>query len=431
MKRLIIIISFLVLTNQISAQTATTSISILDSLIVLPTIPSISGNSVVFVDYRNFLYSIYKVDINTKQEQILLFNSGYTEPQIRLSGNRFVWVGYPTITQADVYYRNISTNTTTRLTQDAAYQNYPDIHKNRIVWQDYRNVPLTNQHNADIYLYDIFSGQTQQITTDTSYQTFPAVWDNLIVWEDHRNAHTDTTNADIYMYNLSTNQEIQITSNPAAQLFPDIWEDKIVWEDYRNGVGDIFMYDLSTNTEREICVTPSHKANPVIFRDWIVWQDYRNGWTADIYGFNLVTNLEYLIFMHPDHQDFCQIDSLFLVWQDFRKNRQDLYIAELNNFTGTSTENNNIQIANFILEQNYPNPFNSSSVIKYSIPKSSQVSLKIFNTLGEELETLVNEEKDVGTYELNWGAANLPSGVYFYQLKAGEFVQTKKMILMK
>ena len=85
----------------------------------------------------------------------------------------------------------------------------------------------------------------------------------------------------------------------------------------------------------------------------------------------------------------------------------------------------------FVLEQNYPNPLNPSTKIKYSIPKSSQVSLKIFNTLGQELETLVNEEKPVGTYELNWNAANLPSGVYFYQLKAGEYLQTKKMILIK
>jgi len=85
----------------------------------------------------------------------------------------------------------------------------------------------------------------------------------------------------------------------------------------------------------------------------------------------------------------------------------------------------------YFLSNNFPNPFNPSTKIKYSIPKSSQVTLKIFNTLGEELETLVNEEKPVGTYEVNWNAANLPSGVYFYQLKAGEFMSVKKMILIK
>ncbi|HSD62293.1 MAG TPA: T9SS type A sorting domain-containing protein, partial [Ignavibacteriaceae bacterium] len=85
----------------------------------------------------------------------------------------------------------------------------------------------------------------------------------------------------------------------------------------------------------------------------------------------------------------------------------------------------------FLLSQNYPNPFNNSSVIRFSIPKPSQVTLKIFNTLGEEIETLVNEEKPAGTYELTWNIVNLPSGVYFYRIKAGDFIQTKKMVLMK
>jgi hypothetical protein len=85
----------------------------------------------------------------------------------------------------------------------------------------------------------------------------------------------------------------------------------------------------------------------------------------------------------------------------------------------------------FLLSQNYPNPLNPSTKIKYSIPQSSNVVIKVFDILGSEIETLVNEEKPTGTYELMWNAANLPSGVYFYQLKAGDFIQTKKMILLK
>ena len=86
---------------------------------------------------------------------------------------------------------------------------------------------------------------------------------------------------------------------------------------------------------------------------------------------------------------------------------------------------------NFILGQNYPNPFNPSTKIKYSIPQSTNVVIKVFDILGNEIETLVNEEKQVGAYEITWYAENLPSGVYFYQLKAGSFVETKKMVLLR
>ena len=83
------------------------------------------------------------------------------------------------------------------------------------------------------------------------------------------------------------------------------------------------------------------------------------------------------------------------------------------------------------LSRNYPNPFNSTSLIKYSVPQSSQVHIKIYDILGNEIETLVNEQKNTGTYELTWYAERLPSGIYFYQLQTPNFTQTKKMILLK
>jgi photosystem II stability/assembly factor-like uncharacterized protein len=85
----------------------------------------------------------------------------------------------------------------------------------------------------------------------------------------------------------------------------------------------------------------------------------------------------------------------------------------------------------YSLSNNFPNPFNPSTKIQYSIPHSAKVQIKIFDMLGNEIETLINEEKSVGTYELSWNAIDQPSGVYFYQIKAGKFIQTKKMILIK
>src|ERR1035437_1867006 len=83
------------------------------------------------------------------------------------------------------------------------------------------------------------------------------------------------------------------------------------------------------------------------------------------------------------------------------------------------------------LNQNYPNPWNPSTNIKYSIPKASRVSIRVYDILGNEIKTLVNEEKPASTYELTLNAANLPSGVYFYRIQAGSFVETKKMVLLK
>ena len=92
---------------------------------------------------------------------------------------------------------------------------------------------------------------------------------------------------------------------------------------------------------------------------------------------------------------------------------------------------NNSNPSSFALVQNYPNPFNPSTKIKYSVPQTSQVQIKVFDVLGNEIETLISEEKPTGTYELTWNAEGLPSGVYFYQLKAGDYIDTKKMILFK
>jgi hypothetical protein len=85
----------------------------------------------------------------------------------------------------------------------------------------------------------------------------------------------------------------------------------------------------------------------------------------------------------------------------------------------------------FGLYQSYPNPFNPTTTIGYSIPELSFVTLRLFDVLGNEITILVNEEKPVGNYEVEFEASNLSSGIYFYRLQAGDFVDTKKMVLLK
>jgi hypothetical protein len=97
----------------------------------------------------------------------------------------------------------------------------------------------------------------------------------------------------------------------------------------------------------------------------------------------------------------------------------------------TDVKDNANAVKGFALGQNYPNPFNPSTVIRYQVSASGNVELKVFDVLGKEVATLVNEIQSAGTYSRTFNAANLPSGLYIYTLKAGSNVQTKKMLLLK
>jgi hypothetical protein len=100
-------------------------------------------------------------------------------------------------------------------------------------------------------------------------------------------------------------------------------------------------------------------------------------------------------------------------------------------YNSISFKGNNEVPTVYELSQNYPNPFNPSTTIKYQIPKDGLVTLKVYDILGAEVATLVNEEKIAGKYETNFDASRLASGVYLYRLKVNDFVSVKKMMLLK
>ncbi len=85
----------------------------------------------------------------------------------------------------------------------------------------------------------------------------------------------------------------------------------------------------------------------------------------------------------------------------------------------------------FSLSQNYPNPFNPSTMISFSVPQGAKVSLKVYNILGQEVATLVDDYKQAGEYLVQFNAGRLASGVYFYRLQANDFAQTRKLLLLK
>ena len=129
----------------------------------------------------------------------------------------------------------------------------------------------------------------------------------------------------------------------------------------------------------------------------------------------------------PNHYSF--VDKLIDVGKYFYRLKQI-------DFDGTFEYSNEIEVEvrvldKFTLEQNYPNPFNPVTTIGYVLQEKSNAKVTILNSLGEEIAVLVNEEQDKGYHKVEFNGSKLTSGVYFYRLKAGEFISTKKMILLR
>ncbi|HKB87708.1 MAG TPA: T9SS type A sorting domain-containing protein [Ignavibacteriaceae bacterium] len=101
------------------------------------------------------------------------------------------------------------------------------------------------------------------------------------------------------------------------------------------------------------------------------------------------------------------------------------------NVTDVESNENKSNLFSYNLDQNYPNPFNPTTKIEYRIPERSPVKLVVYNTIGQEVSILADGEKEAGSYSLEFNASGLPSGIYFYRIQAGKFIQTKKMVLLK
>jgi len=110
-------------------------------------------------------------------------------------------------------------------------------------------------------------------------------------------------------------------------------------------------------------------------------------------------------------------------WVDTGKLIYSYIPTDVKEFTG--------KFSDYSLSNNFPNPFNPATKIRFRIADFGFVSLKVYDVLGNEIATLVNEEKPVGSYEVEFDASNLPSGVYFYTLISNKFMETKKLVLLK
>ncbi len=191
---------------------------------------------------------------------------------------------------------------------------------------------------------------------------------------------------------------------------------------FGDGKGNKIRFCVNDN----IGGTTGLEVSPWFIVDWYGWEliswDMTNDGTGSWIGDGTLNgNLKY--------------DSFQFTYNPGSKNIGSYNIDDLRLVTKTTVGVENDVTKSlpikYLLEQNYPNPFNPSTVISYQLPKSSYVTLKVFNILGNEVKNLFNGWQDAGSFKINFDASNLPSGTYFYQLKANDFTSSRKMLLIK
>ncbi len=450
---------------------------------------------IVWYDFRNANWDIYfqryndagiALGVNTKVNDDTQ-DASQEHPSISMdaAGNFvIVWDDYRN-NNYDIYFQRytstggaLGVNTKVNDDVDSVKQWSPSISMDGagnfvIVWIDERNV------NRDIY-YQRYTSTGSALGVNTivnddagnADQVSPSIsmdvtGNFVIVWQDFRSA-----NWDIYYQRytststtLGVNTKVNDDAGSEFQMGPSISSMDaagnyvIVWQDYRNVNWDIYYQrytstgtTLGVNTKVNDDAGSAYQKVPSISMDGvgdfvIAWQDYRYGQNnSDIIGQRYFASgspngVNYRIVADgPNNGEispevFANSSDIIFLWMDNRRSEGwDIYAKIVSwNWSGVTDVEiiDNNMLAEFSLSQNYPNPFNPTTKIKYQIPEFSFATLKVYDVLGREVTTLVNEEKSAGTYEISWYAANLPSGIYFYQLKTDTFIQTKKMILMK
>jgi len=319
----------------------------------------------------------------------------------------------------------VSWGADTRLTNNISDSYYPSVTASgpvvHVVWEDFRdgNWEIYYKRSIDA---GINWGADTRLTNNSSNSEDPCVAISgsvvNIVWDEYRDS-----NYEIY-YKRSTDAGVsweadtRLTENNAESRYPSVAASglgvNVVWEDFRDGNWEIY-YKRST--------------------------DAGVSWSSDT---RLTNNaaVSYLPTVAVSGS------VVHVVWEDSRDGNAEIYYKR--NPTGNPTGIQNISSevpSSYSLSQNYPNPFNPTTNIRYAIPNNLSspqsetrrlvgrggdlVQLKVFDELGREVQTLVNEKQSAGTYEVSFDGSKLNSGVYFYRLSSGDFKSIKKMVMIK
>jgi hypothetical protein len=388
-------------------------------------------------------------------------------PVIAVSGPviHVVWFDN-TLGNNEIFYRRStdagnSWQGISRLTNDPAFSEMPSILVNgssvHVVWDDFRD------NNQEIYYIRSTDGGATwglniRLTNNPGTSGSPGIISSgnylYLVWHDNKDG-----NPEIY-FKLSVNDgsiwgpDIRLTNNPGDSFYPSISAAgsliHVVWHDNRDGNPEIYYKRSTTNGENwgpDVRLTNSNgdSFNPVVLASLnavhVTWVDDRDVNEQIYYKISTDAGITWGNDQKLTHQTFPDAyfpsiavsgSAVHLVWQDERDGNWEIYYKRNPTGNPIGLQNISSEIPKaFILNQNYPNPFNPATVIEFSVPKASNISLSVYDITGRVVSILVNEELKAGMYKFNFDAEGLSSGVYIYKLETDGYIGTKKMLLIK
>jgi hypothetical protein len=396
-----------------------------------------------------------------------LTNYEAVAPSIAVSGNdiHLTWMDRR-IGNPEIYYKKssnggISWGPDTRLTDNVYNSEHAVVDADgstvMAVWKDDRdgNAELYYKRSTDAGTTWSSDTRLTNFAGPSSEPTIKIAGTNIhVAWDDGRNG----ANTEIY-YKRSTDlgitwgNDIRLTNYADLSLNPSLavsgQEVHVVWEDFRDGNAEIY-YKNSTdngsawNSDKRLTNNASNSWHPSVgvsgSHVHVAWGDNRDG-NHEIYynvssnsGANWGTDTRLTNAADNSYNACIAVSgsAIHVVWHDYRDGNFEIYYKQNPTGNTISVETIGTQIpAAYMLYQNYPNPFNPVTNIKFSIPVSGNVRLIVYDMLGKEIKTLVNENLNAGIYSVDWDASQFSSGVYFYRIEAGTFSGTGKMILIK
>ncbi len=413
----------------------------------------------IFSDNNNLFIAVDKGVLHTSLSQI---NWSYRNKGIRnltlqylsfsqneifaVSNNLAVYRGYPSDNQWSTFYYEQSPYYNT-----AIYSFERKNSSTLYMGKDYGQSFLRSTNNGIIW------GQPTSFFGQAEIDCISFVGSNIILagWGVHIFNEADPFSTQDFgvgsnihsIYNYGAGFLACSDSNGILRFKPDtIYPDEFVYDTLNNGLSSHRTYDITLlgNNLYAAAVDGIYKTN----KDNINW--VRVFSTIDNSAFFKILNINNILVIASPRKIFTSLDNgnswnLLYTAPDkkfikaLKNNSEYLYVSISNyglikravaNLIGVNAINN-IMPENFLLHQNYPNPFNPSTNIQYDLPKDNFVTIKVYDLLGKQVAKLINEFKPAGSYLISFDGSKLSSGIYFYKIETKDFIQTKRMVLVK